>query len=217
MKWGLMGGTFDPIHIGHLRCAQEVLEMFSLDRVVFVPSAVPPLKAHQGLTDFKHRKTMVMLAIEGNRHFSCSDIEEKREGKSYTIDTVRYFQEKHGPELLIHFILGQDAFLEIQKWKDWQRLLTLCHFVIMTEPETEPEDLMSVALPTFFTARFRFNMAVDGFIGPSGYALFFRKVTLFDVHSTDIRRRIRGGMSIRYLVPDTVRKYIGDHILYAAS
>jgi nicotinic acid mononucleotide adenylyltransferase len=87
----------------------------------------------------------------------------------------------------------------------------------MTEPETEPEDLMSVALPTVFTARFRFNRAVDGFIGPSGYALFFRKVTLFDVHSTDIRRRIRGGMSIRYLVPDTVRKYIGDHILYAAS
>jgi nicotinate-nucleotide adenylyltransferase len=217
IKWGLMGGTFDPIHIGHLRCAQEVLEMFSLDQIIFVPSAVPPLKARHGLTDFKHRKAMVMLAIDGNQHFSCSDIEEKREGKSYTIDTIRYFQETHGTELLLHFILGQDAFLEIQKWKDWKKLLTLCHFVIMTEPETEPEDLMGVALPAVFAAQFRFNRAVDGFIGPSGYTLFFRKVTLLDIHSTDIRRQIRGGMSIRYLVPDPVRKYIGDHVLYAAS
>lgn len=217
MKWGLMGGTFDPIHFGHLRCAEEIFEMFSLDQVIFVPSAVPPLKSRQDLTDFRHRKAMVMLAIDANRHFSCSDVEAEREGKSYTIDTIRYFQETHGTGLLLHFILGQDAFLEIQKWKDWRNLLNLCHFVVMTKPETEPEDLMDAAIPAVFAAQFRYNRAVDGYIGPSGYSLFFRKVTLLDIHSTDIRRRIRGGMSIRYLVPDPVRKYIGDHALYSAS
>lgn len=217
MKWGLMGGTFDPIHCGHLRCAEEVLELFSLDRVIFVPAANPPLKSGHDLTPFKHRVAMVRLAIDGNPFFSCSDIESKREGKSYTIDTIRYFQETHGKDLLLHFILGQDAFLEIQKWKDWKKLLTLCHFVVMTEPETEPEDLMESALPAVFASQFRYNRALDGFIGPSGYALFFRRVTLFDIHSTDIRRRLREGMSVRYLVPEQVRKYIGDHVLYTAS
>ncbi len=217
MKWGLMGGTFDPIHIGHLRCAEEVLEMFSLDQVIFVPSAVPPLKSRQDLTDFRHRKAMVMLAIDGNRHFSCSDVEANREGKSYTIDTIQYFQETYGTELLLHFILGQDAFLDIQKWKDWKKLLTLCHFVVMTAPQTEPEDLMGAAIPAVSAAQFRYNRAVDGYIGPSGYSLFFRKVTLLDIHSTDLRKKVREGRSIRYLLPEAVRKYIDDNALYRAS
>jgi nicotinate-nucleotide adenylyltransferase len=133
-RWGLMGGTFDPIHLAHLRCAQEILEKYGLDRIIFIPSATPPLKQGPGITSYEHRERMVRFAVEGNPAFASSDVENRREGRSYTVDTIGYFRETFGKELEIYFIMGQDAFEDIQRWKSWRRLLTLCHFIIMTRP-----------------------------------------------------------------------------------
>ena len=217
MRWGIMGGTFDPIHFGHLRSAQEILEIFSLDRVIFVPSAQPPLKTRSDISPFECREAMVRLAIEGNPSFSCSDMEGRRQGKSYTVDTLLEFVQSGGAGRHLYFILGQDAFLDIRKWREWERLLTLCQFVVMTEPDTDADSLMNEALSPVYASQFRYDRTARGYQGPSGYAVFFRAVTRIDIHSTELRRKVREGLSVQYLLPESVRKYIDDNALYRAS
>lgn len=216
MKRGLMGGTFDPVHFGHLRCAQEILELFDLEEVIFIPTARPALKTQDDIAVYSHREKMVRLAIEGNPSFTFSGIEQERKGKSYTIDTVRHFRAESAGAQEIYFIMGRDAFLDIRRWKDWEKLLMMCNFVIMTRPGT-PVGELEDALPADYAARFRYDEETDGFVGPDGTALFFRRVTLLDISSSDIRRRVQGGHSIRYLVPDRVEQYIVEHGLYLAG
>jgi nicotinate-nucleotide adenylyltransferase len=213
MKWGLLGGTFDPIHLGHLRCSEEILELFDLDRIVLIPASKQPLKAEKSVTPFSHRKEMVRLAIKGNASLFLSDAENKREGTSYSVDTVSHFLNNYAyiPEL--YFIAGQDAFQEIQLWKDWKRLLSLCNFVVMTRPGYEAKGLADV-LPPDFSSQFRYNNEIDGYEGPGGYCIFFRRLTFLDISSTDIRERVQRGASIRYLVPDAVGDYIKKNSLY---
>jgi nicotinate-nucleotide adenylyltransferase len=213
MKWGLLGGTFDPIHLAHLRCAEEILENFRLDRIVFIPSATPPLKHGPGITAYEHRERMVRFAVEGNPAFAFSDIENRREGRSYTVDTIGYFRETFGKELEIFFIMGQDAFDDIQRWKSWKRLLSLCHFVIMTRPGWHKGTLRR-ALPPGEAARFRYDRKARAYRGPRGNHLFFTCVTPLDIESSNIRQRVTSGRSIRYLVPEAVREYIERQGLY---
>ena len=212
-RWGLMGGTFDPIHLAHLRCAQEILESYGLDRIVFIPSATPPLKQGPGITPYEHRERMVRFAIEGNPAFAFSDVENRREGRSFTVDTIGYFRETFGKDLEIHFIMGQDAFDDIQRWKNWRRLLTLCHFIVMTRPGWRRGNLRR-ALPPDYAARFAYDRKAGAYRGPSGNRISFTSVTPLDIGATDIRRRVKSGLSIRYLVPDGVREYIERHGLY---
>ena len=216
MKWGLMGGTFDPIHLAHLRCAQDILEDYGLDRVVFIPSATPPLKHGPGISPYEHRERMVRLALEGNPAFAFSDVENRREGRSYTVDTIGYFRETFGEELEIFFILGQDAFADIRRWKDWRRLLTLCHFIVMSRPGWARGALRR-ALPPAYASRFAYDRKARGYRGPSGSLIAFAPVTALAIGATDIRERVKQGRSIRYLVPDAVREYIEKHGLYRGS
>jgi nicotinate-nucleotide adenylyltransferase len=212
MKWGLLGGTFDPIHFGHLRSGQEILELLGLDRVIFIPSFVPPFKRHLNVTPFEHRLQMARLAISTNPRFTVSDI-EVRNGISYSIDTIRRLRELHGQALEPFFIMGQDAFRDIAGWKDWQELFACCNFVVTTRPGCEtgsPE----TALPPEFAANFNYDQLTDSFKGPSGYSLYFRKISFLDISSTDIRERRRCGLSIRYLLPDRVIRYIEENGLY---
>jgi nicotinate-nucleotide adenylyltransferase len=213
MKRGILGGTFDPIHIGHLRCAQEILEMFELEKIIFVPASHPPLKTRRDITPFDHRIAMIRLATEGNRSFDVSDIEEKREGMSYSIETVKYFLKEYGKDTKLHFILGQDAFQKIEMWKSWEELLSLCNIVVMTRPGYRVKHLREI-LPHDFASQFRYNGDTEGFKGPTGNSIFFREVTLLGVSSTDTRDRVRGGKSIRYIVPESVCDYISEHLLY---
>lgn len=213
MRWGLMGGTFDPIHLAHLRCAQDILEDYGLERVVFIPSATPPLKHGPGVTPYEHRERMVRLALEGNPAFAFSDVENRREGRSYTVDTIGYFRRTFGHELEIFFILGQDAFLDIQRWKDWRRLLTLCHFIVMSRPGWGRGALRK-ALPAAEASQFAYDRKAHGYRGPSGSLIAFARVTALAIGATDIRERVKSGRSIRYLVPDEVREYIERHDLY---
>jgi len=216
MKWGLLGGTFDPIHTGHLRCAEEVLEIFDLNRIIFVPASKPPHKIDAAITSFHHREQMIIQAIEGNQVFSFSDVEKRREDTSYSVETVEYILKKYMENLKLYFILGQDAFHAIQTWKDWQRLLLLCNFVVMTRPGYEDRGLEGI-LPADFASRFTYDDTVKGFRGPTGHVIFFRGVTFLDISSSDIRQRVREGKSIKYLVPETVRHYIVKNSLYKNS
>ncbi len=215
MKWGLLGGTFDPIHVGHLRCAEEILEIFALNRIIFVPASRPPHKIEADITSFYHREQMVRLAIEGNPSFSFADVENQREGKSYSVRTIEYFLDKYLKQLELYFIVGQDAFHAIQTWKEWEKLLLLCNFVVMTRPGYENRGLQGI-LPPDFSARFSYDAARQGWTGPTGHYIFFREVTFLDISSSNIRKRAREGLSISYLVPDPVRRYIVKNQLYKA-
>lgn len=216
MKWGLFGGSFDPIHLGHLQCAQEVGERFSLDRIVLIPASRQPLKTDHNVTPFFHRCNMVRLAIEGNPLFCLSEIEASREGKSYSVDTVTHFRTHYADVEEFYFIVGQDAFLEIGMWKDWERLLSLCNFVVMTRPGYTVTGLED-ALPADRTARFRYDADGKVFRGPEGYGIFFRTLTFLDISSTGIRERSSHGLSIRYLIPEAVHSYIIRHALYSQA
>jgi nicotinate-nucleotide adenylyltransferase len=208
MKLGILGGTFDPIHVGHLRCAEEIRELFSLDRILFVPNSQPPHKDYPAVTPFARRAQMVQLAIAGHPAFSVSDMENKRAGLSYSVATVEQLLVLH-PEAALYFILGQDAFQTIQTWKDWERLLTLCHMVVMTRAGWKNEGLAEI-LPPDYAARFRYDDGLNGYQGPSGKTIFFRQVSFLEVSSSNIRDRIKAGKSARYLVPDAVLAYMAE-------
>jgi nicotinate-nucleotide adenylyltransferase len=217
MKWGLFGGTFDPIHAGHLRCAAEILEIFDLNRIIFVPAARPPHKLNAAITSFYHREQMIRLAIEGNPVFSFSDVEKTRSGISYSVETVEYILEKYRLDNLeLYFILGQDAFHAIRTWKDWERLLLLCHFAVMTRPGYVNRGLKEI-LGEEFASRFLYEKTVDGFRGPTGHVIYFREVTFLDIASGVVRNRVRENKDIRYLVPEEIRHYILKNGLYKDS
>ncbi|MBU1966227.1 MAG: nicotinate-nucleotide adenylyltransferase [Proteobacteria bacterium] len=214
MKWGLFGGTFDPIHIGHLRCASEMLEIFDLNRIIFVPASRPPHKLTAAITPFYHREQMIRLAIEGNPAFSFSDVENRREVTSYSVETVEYVLDKYRLENLeLYFILGQDAFHAIRTWKDWERLLLLCNFAVMTRPGYDNRGLETILVPEF-ASRFAYDESVRGFRGPTGHMIYFREVTFLDIASSNIRNRAKEEKDIRYLVTDDVRHYIVKNALY---
>jgi nicotinate-nucleotide adenylyltransferase len=213
MKWGLFGGTFDPIHLGHLRCAEEILEIFNLNRIFFVPASRPPHKLDGEITLFHHREQMIKLAIEGNPAFSFSDVEDEREGKSYSVETVEHILQKYMKNLELYFIVGQDAFHAIRTWKDWEKLLLLCNFVVMTRPGYENRGLVTILTPEF-ASQFSYDEKEKGFRGPTGYIIYFREVTFLDISSSNIRQRVRDAKSINYLVSDEVRHYITKNDLY---
>jgi nicotinate-nucleotide adenylyltransferase len=213
MKWGLFGGTFDPIHFGHLRAAQELTELINLDRVVFIPAFLPPHKTECVISSFDDRLQMVRLAISDNERFAFSDVENQRPGKSYSIDTVRYFLNSHDENLELYFITGQDAFDAITTWHQWAELLSLCHFVVMTRPGYENKGLAHV-LPDGIAANYVYNDFNDCFQGPQGSRIYFRKTTFLDISSSAIRQSIQQGLPVQYLVPDNVIRFIDEKNLY---
>ena len=215
MKWGLFGGTFDPIHFGHLRAAQELIELLHLDRVIFIPAGLPPHKTERVITPFEQRLQMVRMAISGNDQFSFSDVENLRPGKSYSIDTVQYFLDSHHKGLELYFITGQDAFDAITTWREWEKLLSLCHFAVMTRPGYENKGLIHI-LPVEQASRFVYDKQNEIFKEPQGRGIYFRRTTFLDISSSDIRERVRTGQSVRYLTPGDVIRYIASNNLYGS-
>ena len=210
---GLFGGTFNPIHYGHLRPAEEIGDQLGLDPVIFIPASDPPHKEKKDLLSAPLRAEMVRLAIADNPRFSFSDAEITRPGKSYSVETIPYFQRLYGAEAELYFILGLDAFLEIGTWKDPATLFTLCHFVILMRPGVEkiftPEHL-----PVDLAPDFCYDSEKSGFWHRSGFGVFPREVTALDISSTKIREIVRRGGSIRYLVPPAVEKFIAARRFY---
>lgn len=193
LKLGIFGGTFNPIHSGHLLIAQDALEAFDLDKILFIPSANPPHKEAPDLAAARHRLAMVRLAIRGNPCFDCSDIEIKRGGLSFTIDTVRALQKKQ-PRAKLYLLIGSDSLNEFHRWKEAGQLARQCRVVAMLRPGQKGFQFNRRRLP--------------------GLRPLTLRAHPFAVSSTEIRERVRAGRSIRYLTSEVVANYITRHNLY---
>lgn len=187
MKIGILGGTFNPIHYGHLILGEQVLGQLKLDKVIFVPDFVPPHKSGRGIIPARHRLKMIELAVNKNPHFAVSDIEIERKGKSYTVDTLREIKRVY-PQAKLFFICGSDLVAEIPRWKDVDEIYRLAKFVLAKRPG--------------FGKRL------------SGKNFLKIDVAQVDISSSLIRELVKKNMSILYLTPDKVIKYIKKHRLY---
>ncbi|HVA68399.1 MAG TPA: nicotinate-nucleotide adenylyltransferase [Candidatus Binataceae bacterium] len=211
MRIGLFGGSFNPIHFGHLRSAEEVREALGLDIVYFVPAASPPHKEEGGLAPAEHRLNMVRLATKGNRHFMVSDAEMRRPGRSYTVDTVRHFLATLRDRGALYLLMGADAFGDLETWKDCDEIVRLASLAVHTRVG-EDGTITNVAL----VARRRFGYTQnDGIlVNPSGQTLSFIPTPAIYISATLLREKLRQGLSVRYLIPNEVLDYIARHGIY---
>jgi nicotinate-nucleotide adenylyltransferase len=219
-KIGLFGGTFNPIHYGHLRSAAEIKEAFGLDKICFIPAAIPPHKKSEEVENAKHRLKMIRIAISRNPDFGVSDIELKRTGPSYTIDTINYFLTSLKNISELFFIIGSDAFLELNTWKSYKALLRLISFIIMARPDTyfNEKNKKTTQIGQFLSAKISTNYIYsekDAYFKHNEMpSIHIYYVTALDISSTKIRQMVRSGRSVQYLLPDSVEKYIKSKGLY---
>jgi nicotinate-nucleotide adenylyltransferase len=202
---GLFGGTFNPVHLGHLRAADEVREALGLGRVIFVPSADPPFKRDgtEPLADARQRMRWVERAVFDNPAFAVDGLELEREGPSYTVDTLRVFAERLAPERPV-FIIGSDAFAELPLWREPETLLTLASFAVMTRPGG-PTSSAANWLPQPFADAFTLSSDGQQALHREAPTSVRRvSITALDISSTDVRRRLSEGRSVRYLLPESV-------------
>lgn len=213
MKIGIFGGTFDPIHWGHLRSAEEVREAFSLDRVLFVPTSKPPHKNNDFSASARDRLRMVRLAVAKNPRFRVSTVEITRPGISYSIDTLRHFAKQYTAQDKLYFILGLDAFREIGSWKNFEQIFPLCHFIVTSRPGCEDSNPLRET-PVAVRKLFCYDRKKQKYRHRSGTDLFYIKLTDIAISASEIRGRLKEGKSIRYLVPSEVEAYIKKRSLY---
>jgi nicotinate-nucleotide adenylyltransferase len=220
MRIGLFGGTFDPIHIGHLRVALEVKEGFNLDQIVLIPAASPPHKTKTEVTKASDRLAMVDLAIDGRSEFAVSDIELKRSGNSYTIDTICHLKKSLAKDIEIFFILGVDAFLEIDTWKSYRDLLEQVCFIVINRPILDSREtsvrwgILENFLKSKISEKYTFSDIGSCFEHPKARPIYIFDVTSLDISSTGIRKLVKKGRSIAFLVPEKVSRYIETRGLY---
>ena len=208
---GLFGGTFNPVHLAHLRAAEEVREAATLDRIEFVLSSVPPHKASAGLESTQHRLRMLELAVAGNSAFAINRSELERAGRSYSVDTIRAARERDaGAELT--FIVGADAFNDIESWKDFASIFALCDVCVISRPGAAAE-----RPPLAIENSFCYDSATRMYLHRSGHALRFLSITPLMISASDIRGRRAAGLSVRYLVPEAVDAYMREHGLYSTE
>ena len=214
LRIGIFGGTFDPIHYGHLRLAEEARESFGLEWILFVPACVPPHKPKARVAPALHRLEMVRRAVAGNPHFKVSDLECSRPGASYSVETLCALREAEGARAEFFFLVGLDAFLYIHTWKAYQELFSMSNWIVMGRPGFGPSGRK--ALPEGLGRVFRYDPAERAWIHPSGHRVFFRRFRCLEISGTEIRGLIGTGRSARYLVPEDVDTYIRSHGLYGA-
>jgi len=201
MRIGIMGGTFDPIHLGHLIIAEDARARLKLEEVVFVPAGYPWLRSGDAPTSAKQRVEMVKLAVQGNPFFRVSTVEVDRPGPTYTVDTLEEMRRELGDDVELFFILGMDSLKDFHRWKEPARILELCILVAMVRPDHgdfQRESLLGISPTALSRVRFLDSPRID-------------------ISGTEIRRRVARGLSIRYLVPDAVEEYIRRCGLYRGS
>jgi nicotinate-nucleotide adenylyltransferase len=216
MKIGIFGGTFNPIHYGHLRSAEEIRTMFGLDRIFFIPSGNPPLK-RKDLAEANHRYNMVRTAVRGNPYFEVLDIECIRPGKSYTVNTLELLVKKYA-DVDFYFMLGIDAFLDIPNWREPEKILSLTNFIVLSRPGYYFEDLLGSPYldikKTGLAGLARGGRESCRTVLPNSRKVFLSKVTPIGISSTDIRKSVKKGFSIKYMLPENVESYIISNSLY---
>ena len=212
---GIFGGTFDPIHYGHLRLAQELLETAKLDEVRFVPSGTPPHRGRPGAAP-EHRLEMVRRAVAGNDRFTVDDRETKRHGAGYTYDTLTELRQALGSQRSLALLLGADAFLDLATWHRWRELFGLAHIVVAYRPGY-PIDTWQARMPEplahEYAARYM-QQPLAVHLAPSG-GIAAVSMTGLDISATFVRTAVHAGSSPRYLLPDAVLDYIETHALYS--
>ncbi len=195
MRLAVFGGTFDPIHFGHLRIAEEARDRMKFDRVLFIPNYVSPFKTEQGVTSGEQRAAMVEAAVADNPVFAVSRWEIEREHPSFTVDTLRAIREEY-TDAELYFLAGMDAVRDLPKWREPEALLDIARFVTATRPGVNVRDVLD-ALPDPWEERITF-MEMPG----------------LDISATDLRARVASGRSLRYLTPPAVEQFIEKHRLY---
>ena len=196
-KIGIFGGTFDPLHTGHMIVAETIMDEFGLDQVVFIPAAVPPHKLGRQISPARDRYMMTMLATCSNPRFQVSDMEMHRQGPSYSRDTLAQLIEKHGSDTEFYFVVGADSVVSLHTWNRIDELLGMCHFIGASRPGCMP-DMSKIK------ARF----------GPLAEKIHCLETPELEISSTEIRKRVRLGKTIRYIVPEAVEQYIYKEKLY---
>ena len=199
---GIMGGTFNPIHYGHMVTAQEALSQFNLDKVIFTPTGDPPHKTTGDIASSEDRYLMTVIATASNSNFLVSRIEVDRKGKSYTIDTVRELRKIYGKDISLYFITGADAILEILTWKNTDEIVSLCKFIAATRPGYNLSKIKDLKKKLFSNEDRKEEK------------IFVMEVPALAISSTDIRNRVKENRPIDYLLPEGVCNYILKNGLY---
>lgn len=194
---GIIGGTFNPIHLGHLMIAEVARESFHLEKVIFVPARIPPHK-HNDVIDAKHRYAMTAAAVADNPYFEISDVEMRREGPSYTIDTIHYFKKIYGDSVSFYFIAGTDTIRDLPNWKFIDELLEYCHFIGAMRPDG------SQVVDT----------TLDLLGSKAKNRIHLMNVPEMKLSATYLRDRLRHGLTVRYMLPKCVVQYIEKYDIY---
>jgi len=208
---GIFGGAFNPVHLGHLRAAEEVREAEGLDEIWLVPAALPPHK--QGLAAAEHRLRMLELAVAGVSGFRVSRVELDRPGPSYSIDTLRALRAEAGAATRLVFVLVLDAFRDFHTWKEHAAIFALCDVVVVTRPPG-PARLTTDEIPLAAREAFWYDSGSGVFHHQSGHVLKLQHITALDISAARVRASVSAGRSIRFLVPLPVEAYIVEHRLY---
>jgi len=213
-KIGLFGGTFNPIHLGHIRAAEIADRVFALDRLFFIPSYIPPHKGSEQIASPEHRLRMVELAVEPFPQFHPSSIEIDAGGKSYSIRTLKKMKMRY-PEARIFFLLGVDAFLEIETWRDYENVLEQCSFIIMSRPQFHLEEAHEV-LSKKYSQRIvdLSSSSTPEDTAHSANRIYLLPIQALDISSTEVRTRVNRNQSVKGLVPESVEHYLKEKGLY---
>ena len=220
MRFGLFGGTFNPIHMGHLRAALEVKEGFELQEIFLIPAALPPHKLPGEVADAGDRLHMLNLALEDTAGLSVSDVELKRSGPSYTIDTVNYFISILPEKSEIFLVMGLDAFLELDSWKSYEELLVQVPIIVINRPKTDNRfsgagwEHLDDHLKSSVSGGYEFSELKSCYLAGDKQPIYIFEVTALDISSTRIRNLIKAGRSIGYLVPWKAADFINSKGLY---
>lgn len=214
---GLLGGTFNPIHFGHLRMAQELADTLNLDEIRFIPSANPPHKSTP-LVSAEHRAAMVRLSIANNHLFSFDERELARTGLSYTVDSLESLRDELGEDVSLVLLMGSDAFTKLNTWHRWERLIELCHIGLVQRPlssSSAPKEPLPKILEMFLQNHYTEN-SDDVHTTAAGF-ITMQHITALDISSTAIRQMIAQGQSVNYLTSENVIAYIHAHQLYKSN
>ncbi|MBI4338156.1 MAG: nicotinate-nucleotide adenylyltransferase [Chloroflexi bacterium] len=198
MKLGVLGGTFDPVHLGHLIIAEEARVRLGLEQVLFIPTGQPWMKAGQAISPAAHRLEMAQRAVQDNPNFACSSMEVDRPGPTYTVDTLEALRRQYGEAVELYFVLGVDSLASFHRWRQPGRVLELCTLVAMGRPGHEEADMS----------------ALEAVVSWASRRIVFLQAPLIGISGTEVRQRVAQGLSIRYWVPPLVEEYIYQQGLY---
>lgn len=196
---GIMGGTFNPIHLGHLFIAETSYNQLNLDKILFIPSGEPPHKKNQDVINANHRLEMTKMAIADNDNFTLSSMEINREGYSYTVETISQLYQLYGNDADLYFITGTDTFMELETWKDYRRFFSDVNIVVVTR--LGYNDIM-------------LNKRIESYKKNYRASIIKLPAPVLEISSTDIRKRVKNKESIKYLLPKNVEEYIYINQLY---